>query len=450
METFAMSAKERDRLVVLGRVKRGELTLAKASELVGLSYRQVKRVYRRFCGEGSRGLVHRLRGRPSNRRRLAVKEQALALYASQYGDFGPTLAAEYLAKEHQIELAVETLRQWLLSAGLWRRRRQGRPHRSRRARKEHGGEMVQMDGSHHDWFEGRRGWAVLMVMIDDASGRIVAQFFEGETTVAALTTFGSYARKFGLPRCLYVDQDSIYRTDREVTQAEALAGQEARTQFGRAMQELGVRIILAGSPQAKGRVERSNGTLQDRLVKALRKKGINDLESANRYLEEEFLADFNERFTVKPAQRADVHRGLPVGVKLERVLAIHDERVVQNDWTVRWQNRWFQVSRRHRALGLAGRRITICEQLDGQMVLLHQGRTLHYQELSARPERAEAPLDLQDRIQRAKKPAYRPPPDHPWRRTGRDPRPAAAGVACSAPARYARLRSARRPGGGVT
>src|SRR5262249_12256201 len=300
MEAFLMSRRERQRLEVLGRVKRGEITLAKASELVGLSYRQVKRVYARYRQEGDRGLVHRLRGRRSNRRRDEVKERALELYRTQYGDFGPTLATEYLAREEGVGVSVETLRQWLLAAGLWQRRRRHRRRRCRRPRKEHCGELVQMDGSHHDWFEGRRPWAVLMVLIDDATGRIYARFFEAETTQAALESFARYTQRYGLPRALYVDRDSIYRTDREATRSEALAGQEPRTQFGRAMAELEVAVILAGSPQAKGRVERSNGTLQDRLVKALRRRGISDLESANAFLEEEFLAEFNARFTVKP------------------------------------------------------------------------------------------------------------------------------------------------------
>ena len=188
-----------------------------------------------------------------------------------------------------MHVTVESLRQWLLAAGLWQRRRQHKPHRLRRPRREHCGELVQMDGSYHDWFEGRRGWAVLMVMIDDATGRIYARFFEQETTVAAMEIFGRYVGRYGLPRALYVDRDSIYRTDREATAAEALAGQEPRTQFGRAMSELGVDMILAGSPQAKGRVERSNGTLQDRLVKALRHHGVTDLSSGE-YVPGEWLS----------------------------------------------------------------------------------------------------------------------------------------------------------------
>src|SRR5271169_2758102 len=424
METLLMSRRERLRLEVLGRVKRGEITLAKASALLELSYRQGKRVYARYRAEGDRGLVHRLRGRRSNRRRDAVRERVLQLYRAQYSDFGPTLAAQYLAEEDGVEVAVETLRQWLLTAGLWQRRRRRQAHRARRLRKAHAGELVQMDGSHHDWFEGRRGWAVLMVMIDDATGRTYARFFEGETTVASLETFREYTRHHGLPRALYVDRDSIYRSDRQATLTELLAGQEPRTQFGRAMAELDVTVIMAHSPQAKGRVERCNGTLQDRLVKALRRRGISDLATANAFLEGVFLPDFNVRFTVEPVAKADLHRRVPAGVKLEQVLSIQEERKVQNDWTVRWRNRWFQVAQRHQSLGLAGRRVTVCEQLDGQMRLLYQGRPLQWQELDG------------------------PAADHPWRRPGRGVLRALAGAAGGAEAdvaqsRCARLRSVR-------
>jgi hypothetical protein len=416
METLLMSGKERTRLEVMGRVKREEITLAKAAELLRMSYRQAKRVFARYRAAGDRGLVHGLRGRVSNRRQDELREQTLALYAQRYADFGPTLASEYLWREDGLQVKVETLRQWLLAAGLWQRRRQRKPHRLRRPRKEHCGELVQMDGSYHDWFEGRRAWAVLMVMIDDATSRLYARFSEQETTVAAMETFGRYAQRHGLPRALYVDRDSIYRSDREATTAEALAGQEPRTQFGRAMDELGVRVILAGSPQAKGRVERSNGTLQDRLVKAMRQRGVSDLPTANAFLEDVFLADLNERFTVAPARRADLHRRVLAGVKLEQVLAIHEERQVQNDWTVRWHNRWLQVMPRHRSLQLAGRRVTVCEQLDGRVKLLYRGRELEWQELPAAPPRAEQTKEPLTPEKVRSNQGRRPAANHPWRK----------------------------------
>jgi hypothetical protein len=326
-----MSKRERKRLEVMSQVKLGQMTLAKGSELLELSYRQAKRMRARYEAEGDAGLVHRLRGRPSNRLgATAFRDQVLTRYVEQYGDYGPTLAAESLAAEGLV-VPVQTLRRWLLNAGLWARQRRRKVHRQRRQRREHDGELLQMDGSHHDWFEGRRGEAVLMVMIDDATGRIYARFFEEETLAAAFETFQRYVTRHGVPRALYVDRAGIYRSDREPTSAEILAGTEPKTQFGRAMEELDVRLILARSPQAKGRVERMNGTLQDRLVKALRQRGSSDLAAANRYLEDEFLAPFNAKFMVSAVQTADLHRPLKPQQDLARILAVCEERVVRLD-----------------------------------------------------------------------------------------------------------------------
>lgn len=425
MERLAMSKRERTRLEVLSRVKRGELRLRKAAEMLRLSYRQAKRVYARYRREGDKGLVHRLRGRPSNRQVDEGKRQAvLSQYREKYVDFGPTLAAEYLAKEG-LRVSVETLRLWLLSEGLWQGKRQRAPHRSWRARKEHFGEMVQMDGSHHDWFEGRREWAVLMVMIDDATNFTYAGFFEAETTEAAMTMVCHYVKRHGLPRSFYVDRDSIYRVNREATIDEALAGEPALSQFGRAMKELGVELICAHSPQAKGRVERRNGVFQDRLVKALRLEGIRDLESANRFLEERFLVEMNQRFTVMAKRGGDLHRRLPRDVDLARVLAFQEERVVQNDWTVRWRNRWFQLTPANQRWPMVRKRVLVCEQLDGTIRLFYHGRELVRQELPDRPERVSVDCtksSSEGNTSGKRRPecngngTCKPGPDHPWRR----------------------------------
>lgn len=422
METLAMSVSERKRLEVFSRVRDGEVSLVKAAELLRLSYRQTKRSYGRYRAEGDRGVVHRLRGRPSNRRVDRKKQsRVLKLYQEKYADFGPTLACEYLATEDQEAVGVETLRQWLLKAGLWKQRRRRSAHRQWRERRAHLGELVQMDGSDHDWFEGRRERAVLMVMIDDATNRTYARFFEGETTAAAFDTFGRYARRWGLPRALYVDRDSIYRTTREATGAENLAELKAETQFGRALRELDVKLILAHSPQAKGRVERRNAVFQDRLVKALRRKGISDLERANEFLDETFLGELNRRFTVPARERADVHCRVSRDLKLERILAFQEQRVVQNDWTIRWQNRWFQVAEPQRRLTLRGRTITVVEQLDGTLELLWGSRKLTWTELPERPHRVEKITEPQ----RTGRKSHRPAADHPWRQRYQTMTPAA-------------------------
>jgi transposase len=418
MERLEMSQKELQRLEVLSRVKRVEISLVKASALLHLSYRQTKRLFRRFCREGDRGLVHRLRGQPSNRKVDDTKRrQVLQRYQECYADFGPTLAAEYLAKEG-LPVSVETLRGWLLSAGLGEKKRKRPVHRSWRARKEHCGEMLQLDGSHHDWFEGRRDEAVLMVAIDDATNRTYARFFEGETTAAAFEIFRCYVEFHGLPMALYVDKDSIYRSNRDRTIDEELAGELAKTQFGRAMAQLGVELICAHSPQAKGRVERRNQLFQDRLVKALRLEGICDLATANDYLEKSFLPDLNERFTVAPRQRSDLHRRLPKGVDLAEVLAFEEERVVQNDWTVRWRNRWFQLTAANGRLGLVGKHVLVREQLDGRVGLVYRGQVLEYRELPDRPEPAARPGKAKEAPQAkiGTKPR-RPAENHPWRRS---------------------------------
>lgn len=432
METLRMSRKERHRLELMGRVKRGEVKLSKAADLLGLSYRQAKRVYRRYRELGDAGLVHQLRGRPSNRGSAGDRrEQVLSIFREKYADFGPTLATEYLASADGLKVSVTTLRRWLVAAGLWTARRRRSEHRRWRARKECFGEMVQMDGSHHNWFEGRREWAVLMVMIDDATNRTYARFFEEETTVAAMTTFRHYVEYQGLPRSLYVDRDSIYEPTREATVDEELAETGPLTQFGRAMQELEVKLICAHSPQAKGRVERRNGVFQDRLVKALRLAGINDLGKANAFLESTFLPELNRRFSVEAKQSADVHRRLPRGLSLDCVLSFQEPRVVQNDWTVRWRGRWFQLTEANRKLALVRQRVVVCEHLDGTVHLRFRGRDLAWKELSERPTRARPKASEMKGVGRA---GLKPAADHPWRgvRTAPPSAAASAGPPCSA------------------
>jgi hypothetical protein len=410
-EHLTMSQKERTRMGVMEQVKAQQITLVVAGDVLRLGYRQIKRVWRRYRETGDAGLVHRGRGRLSNRAKPdEFRERVLARYAKRYPDFGPTLAAEHLSQEG-LPVDHETLRRWLLVKGSWTLKRRRQKHRQWRERKACFGELVQMDGSHHDWFEGRRAKAVVMVMIDDATNRTYARFSEQETTLAAYDVFEGYVRRYGMPQGLYVDRDSIYRTDREPTVAEQLAGEEALSQFGRAMKRLEVGLDLAHSPQAKGRVERRNGLLQDRLVKELRLAGISDLEKANRFLEEKFLPELNRRFWVKPAQEADVHRGLPRD--WAELLCWEQERVVQRDWTVCWNGRWFQIERSHESLCLAGKSVTVRQLRDGSLQLLKGTRKLGFRELPARPKR-EAP----SRLAKSRTPSSKAQAAHPWRQFG--------------------------------
>jgi transposase len=412
MGKLRLSRKERSRLEILSKVRKGGINLAKAAELLKVSYRQVLRIWQRFVAEGSLGLKHGLRDRPSNRQiESGRRERVLELYQAKYGDFGPTLALEYLRKVDGEDLSKETLRGWLMGAGLWRPRRRGSPHREWRERRAHWGELVQMDGSEHDWFEGRGDRASLMVMIDDATNWTHAKFFPSETTVAAMTVFQEYVGYYGLPRALYVDRDSIYETTRDSTVDEALQDAGPLTQFGRAMTELEVELILAHSPQAKGRVERRHGVFQDRFVKALRLGKINSLEGGNHFLETEFLDELNERFHVEARSPTDLHRSVPRGVKLEHVLCYQEQRTVQNDWTVPWRNRIFQVHESHRKLSLARKKILVSELLDGQIRLTHRGLELPWSELPARPSTAKP-----KRYQTGGTAKQKPAATHPWRR----------------------------------
>lgn len=410
-----MSVKERKRLEVLSLVEAGELSLVKASELLKLSYRQTKRIAARRREQGDAGLVHRLRGRASNRHVQPLRrEQAVELYRRKYAGYGPTLAAECMARDDELTVPVSTLRTWLSSAGLWQRQRQRKLHRRRRPRREHQGELVQMDGSHHDWFAGRRGWAVLMVMIDDATGQIFARFCENESWDSAATTLRRYTQLHGLPRALYVDRHGIYRADREPTAAELLADIEPQTQFGRALSELEVELILASSPQAKGRVERVNRTLQDRLVKELTRVGISDLESANRYLEATFLPAFNQQFGRAAVQSGDVHRRV-ADERVLRVLSLQEERVVQPDWTVRWHNGFLQLPRSTAEQVQPGDRVVVSVQLDGQLRLFKGEQEVPWSRVLATAPRAVAARSP-SRGPTGSSQGQKPRADHPWRR----------------------------------
>jgi hypothetical protein len=406
-----MNRKERKRIVLLSGVKKGQLSVAAAGRVMGVCYRQAKRIWHRFKKCGDAGLVHRSRGKPGPRRKEAKwRRQVVARYQQRYADFGPTLAAEKLHQEGMV-LDHETLRRWLIVKRLWSVRRKRQKHRSWRERKECFGQMVQLDGSHHDWFEGRRGKAVLMVMVDDATNCTLAKFSEEETTRASYDVLEGWVGHYGLPRSLYVDRDSIYRCERVATAAEQMAGQEPRTQFGRAMEQLGVDLILAHSPQAKGRVERRNGLLQDRLVKEMRLAGISNLEAGNEFLEQEFLPALNKRFTVPARSSVDVHRR--GSWNLKEVLSWEELRMVGKDWTVVWEGRWLQIVAEHERLSLVGRKVVVRELRCGTKQLLYAGKKLRWRELPARPVRAHGEPR---RVGRTK--LIKPDKEHPWRRSG--------------------------------
>lgn len=408
-----MSRKERSRLVIMTRVREKAMTIGEASEVMWVSYRQGRRIYKRYREEGDRGLIHRNRGQPSNRRKPSeLKGKVLALYREQYWDFGPTLAAEKLEERDGYEVDHETLRRWLLAAGLWKRQRKRARHRQQRERKAHFGELVQMDGSHHRWFEDRGDERCLMDMVDDATGKTLALLSEEETTAAAMKVLRAWVKKYEIPKALYVDWKNVYVTQREPTVEEQLAGELPLTQFGRACQKLDIEIITASSPQAKGRVERKHGVYQDRWVKELRLAGIKDIEEANQCLCG-FVESVNAKFAVEPRSSADFHRPVPQGMDLRTVFCREEPRTVGNDWVVRYKNRFFQIGLQSN-LPPARRRVMVQEHLDGSIHIAYRDREVLFTEIKELPRKPIVTHQKQQNSQPKRK--YVPPPDHPWRR----------------------------------
>ncbi len=344
-----MSTRELKRLGVMARVEKEALNLVNAAAILGLSYRQAKRIWRRYQEEGAEGLQHRSVGRMSGRGkakkfRLKVLRLVRQKYSGEVGvRFGPTLAAEHLASEDKMEVDPETLRRWMLAEGLWSRMRKRKAHRKRREARLHFGELVQMDGSFHEWFEQRGPKGCLMSLVDDGTATTLAAMGAEETIWTAAGVLRSWIEQYGVPVALYTDWKTVYV--KEATEQQLLRGEAATTQFGGMCQRLGIRIIAANSPQAKGRVERNHGTHQDRLVKKLRRKKIGTYESANAYLKGEYLPDHNRRFAHLAASPEDYHHQTPSRAALDEVFRLETERVIGNDWVVRYENRFLQVNR---------------------------------------------------------------------------------------------------------
>ncbi|MGH9784308.1 MAG: ISNCY family transposase [Terriglobia bacterium] len=406
-ERMAMSQQERDWLKTLSEAKKKQITQREAAERLGVSQRHVRRMLRKLRGMGDKAVIHGLRGRASNRKIPAATEQkAIELVRAEYADFGPTLAAEYLEQEHELQVSRETLRKWMRKAGLWKARHQRieqvhvwRPRRSCV------GELVQWDTSDHDWLEGRGPRIYLMAMIDDATSRLLAQFVSSDSTEQNMRLLWAYLEKYGRPVAFYTDKASLFRVNRPAQLEEQLAGQDPKTQIGRALEELDVGWIAAHSPQAKGRVERCFQTLQDRLVKGLRKAHVTTLEEANQYLHRHFLPLWNRRFTVAPANSADAHRPLGPEQNLGASLSHCETRVVTNDYTIRFQGQAYQIARADIQAGLRGARIRVESRLDGSIAVRFRE---HYLSVAA-----SQPQPQPVRPVRAAKPASPPASQRP-------------------------------------
>jgi transposase len=417
-----LSRRELQRGGVLARVKARGLLVKDAAELMRVSYRQAKRLWKRYRASGAASLKHGNAGRVSNRRRPEKERQKIVRKVEEkYSGFGPTLAAEHLASEDQLEVHPETLRRWMLEEGLWKRARKRKAHRKRRDRRAHFGELVQMDGSFHDWYEGRAPQACLMNMVDDATSTVEAGLGEGETIWAAVGVLRQWIGKYGVPLALYTDWKNVYV--REPTEKEQLHGKVPVTQFGRMCQKLDIRIIAANSPQAKGRVERGHGTHQDRLIKKMGRKKIRTHEAANRFLQEEYLAHHNARFAREPAEPQDYHRKPPAAREREQVFCLETERSISNDWVVRYENRYFQLERSSDYPPRQAK-VTVCEWEDGRTEIRYKSKARPHREIEA-PEPPPVAIGV---TKPPKASRWKPPADHPWKA-----RPMLPATACASP-----------------
>lgn len=413
-----MSQRELTRLEVIQRVKRKTLKQHQAAELLSISVRQVKRLCKAYQANGATGLISKRRGQPSNNR-LPEKaiNKARQLLRTRYPDFGPTLATEKLAIDG-VSLSVETVRQLLMGEGLWKAKSVRRPviHqlRERRARV---GELVQIDGSPHDWFEGRAPKCTLLVFVDDATSRLMyLQFVAAETTFNYFAAVRSYITEFGKPLAFYSDKFGVFR----VNIANALSG-TGLTQFGRALKELQIELICAHSPQAKGRVERANQTLQDRLTKELRLRGLNTVAAANAYLPK-FITDYNQRFAVAPRSAESAHRPLAKGEDPERVLTLCERRTLSKNLTLSYNNVIYQIKTKRAAYTMRGAHVEVREKSNGELTIEYKQRPLAYTIYQEQEQQQGKVIESKLLHPAAARAAARPkqkrkpvPMTHPWR-----------------------------------
>ena len=413
-ELLTMSNREITRLEIMQRLKEKRLTQKEAAGMLGISTRQVKRLWRAYRKRGAPGLVSKRRGKPSNNRLDAgVAQQALDLIKEKYEDFGPTLAHEKLTEEHQLQLSRESVRRIMIEEGVWKPKRAKQPSAHQmRERRACFGELVQIDGSDHDWFEGRGAKCTLLVYIDDASGQIGELWFvPDETFFAYFEASRHYFERYGKPAAFYSDKHGIFRVNQEQTVGLG----SGLTQFGRAMQELDIQILCANTPQAKGRVERANQTLQDRLVKELRLRGISDLANANAFLPE-FREDFNQRFAVQPRSTHDAHRPLLKTENLDIIFTDQKTGTLSKNLTVQHNKVIYQIQSTRPDYTLRNATVTVCENAKGVVTILYKHEPLPYT-FFHKPLRQAEVVDTKTLDHQLKIPKP-PAPDHPWRTYG--------------------------------
>jgi len=416
-ELIIMTPRELSRYEIIKRLIKEEINGTEAAKQIGLCIRQIKNIKVRVIKEGPRGVIHKGRGKPSSRRIPEKKIDKIELIVkTKYRDFGPTFAAEKLDERHGLEISNEKLRQLMTDWGFWtpKPKKKNKEYRSWRQRKEYYGEMEQFDGSYYQWLEGRDGKdkSCLLGSIDDATGRITKlKFVHDEGVIPVFTFWKQYLEKHGKPISIYLDRHSTYKQN----QKSVFDNPDCLTQFERAMKiDLGIKIIHAYSPQAKGRAERLFDTLQDRLVKEMRLNGISTIEEANKFVEEEFISKFNVKFSVIPQKKKNLHKLLTKFEKenLDKIFSTYDTRVVGNDFTVKFDKKYYQLSKNQIALVLRKDKVQIEQRIDGQIFISLRNKELNYTLLPARPERVKTKFAAPTKIRYS----WKPPADHPWRR----------------------------------
>ncbi|HSR17816.1 MAG TPA: ISNCY family transposase [Ignavibacteriaceae bacterium] len=387
---LTMSQKEIDRLQIIKKIEGKEIKVEEGAQIIGISSRQTYRVLKRVKEEGSRGIIHKLRGKKSNRGYPEeLKKKVIEIYRSNYDDYGPSLFSEQLIENHNISVDHETIRRWLRSKAITTSMRKKRPHRKKRERRSRCGELLQFDGSHHDWFEGRGAECCLLNCVDDSTGKVYLKFAISENTQDVLLTLWEYVNKHGIPRSIYTDRYKIYKAEGKLTD------------FGRAMKELNVETIYAYSPQAKGRVERVNRTLQDRLIKALRREGISNIAEANKYAQKDFIKEYNSRFAVN-MEVPDVHRKAD-GYDLRNIFCYKTSRKVRNDYTINLSGGYIQLLNGTAPLPRPGQAVIISRWLNGRLHIYFNSQEIKYTYLTEKPGKKGYKIT-------------KPAKDHPWRK----------------------------------
>ena len=414
-ELISMSNKELSKYKVINNLINKQINGTEASKQLNLTVRQIKNLKVKVIKDGVKGLIHGNRGKRGNRKmKDYLLEKAVSCLKERYYDFGPKFACEKLSANHNIKLSKEKVRQIMIGEQLWkaRARKTNKEYRSWRPRKEQEGEMIQFDGSYHKWFEDRAGEYCLLAAIDDATGKITDLVFDhNEGVIPVFKFWKAYLEKRGKPIQIYLDKFSTYK----INHKSAIDNKDLITQFERANKDLGIRMIRANSPQAKGRIERLFRTLQDRLVKELRLVNISDIPAANRFVKEKFIPEYNKMFAVIPQKKGDLHRELNNNdkINMDRIFSIQDTRIVNNDFTISFKNKWLQLDQTQPVLVLKKSKVLVEERIDGSIFLSLRDKYLNFKEL---PERPKKIIDIKLPALASTIPSWKPPIDHPWRK----------------------------------